>query len=101
MGSLSLLQGIFPTQRLNPGLPHCGRILYQLSYEGSPIPPERASSLFKAALLGCEHAGPRRGTAPSGQGHAQEADSAAGPNRGHQTAGRAGAQQEAHSRPAA
>ena len=23
VGSLSLLQGIFPTQRLNPGLPHC------------------------------------------------------------------------------
>ena len=30
--SLSLLQGIFPTQGLNPGLPHCGRILYQLSH---------------------------------------------------------------------
>ena len=35
-GSLSLLQGIFPTQRLNPGLPHCRRILYQLSHKGSP-----------------------------------------------------------------
>ena len=34
--SLSLLQGIFPTQGLNPGLLHCRRILYQLSYEGSP-----------------------------------------------------------------
>ena len=32
VGSLSLLQGIFPTQGLNPGLPHCGRILYQLSF---------------------------------------------------------------------
>ena len=30
--SLSLLQGIFPTQGSNPGLPHCGRILYQLSH---------------------------------------------------------------------
>ena len=30
--SLSLLQGIFPTQRLNPGLLHCRRILYQLSH---------------------------------------------------------------------
>ena len=28
---LALLQGIFPTQRLNPGLPHCRRILYHLS----------------------------------------------------------------------
>ena len=33
---LYLLQGIFPTQGLNPGLPHCRRILYQLSYKGSP-----------------------------------------------------------------
>ena len=36
MGSLSLLQGIFPTQGSNPGLPHCGQILYQLSHQGSP-----------------------------------------------------------------
>ena len=36
VGSLSLFQGIFPTQGLNPGLPHCRRILYQLSYQGSP-----------------------------------------------------------------
>ena len=35
-GSLSLLQGIFPTQRLNPGLPHCRQILYQLNHKGSP-----------------------------------------------------------------
>ena len=32
-----LLQGIFPTQDSNPGLPHCRKILYQLSYEGSPM----------------------------------------------------------------
>ena len=32
----SLLQGIFPTQESNKGLLHCMRILYQLSYEGSP-----------------------------------------------------------------
>ena len=36
VGSLSLLQRIFPTQELNQGLLHCRRILYQLSYEGSP-----------------------------------------------------------------
>ena len=36
VGSLSLLQGIFPTQRLNPGLPHCKRIVYQLSQKESP-----------------------------------------------------------------
>ena len=34
--SHSLLQGIFPTLGLNPGLPHCRRILYQLSHQGSP-----------------------------------------------------------------
>ena len=37
VGSLSLLQGIFPTQGSNPGLPHCRRILYQLSHKGSPF----------------------------------------------------------------
>ena len=36
VGSLSLLQQIFLTQELNWGLLHCRRILYQLSYEGSP-----------------------------------------------------------------
>ena len=36
VGSLSLLQGIFPTQGSNPGLPHCRWILYQLSHKGSP-----------------------------------------------------------------
>ena len=36
VGSLSPLQGIFPTQRSYPGLPHCRQILYQLSHKGSP-----------------------------------------------------------------
>ena len=36
VGSLYLLQGIFPAQGSNPGLPHCGQILYQLSHKGSP-----------------------------------------------------------------
>ena len=36
VGSLSLLQGIFPTQESNQGLLHCRRVLYQLSYQGSP-----------------------------------------------------------------
>ena len=36
VGSLSLLQGIFPTWGSNPDLPHCRRILYQLSHKGSP-----------------------------------------------------------------
>ena len=51
VGSLSLLQGIFPTQGLNPGLLHCRQILYQLSHQGSKkilewvaIPSSRGSS---------------------------------------------------------
>ena len=36
VGSLSLLQGIFPIQESNWGLLHCRQILYQLSYQGSP-----------------------------------------------------------------
>ena len=36
MGSLFLLQQIFPTQGSNSGLLHWGRILYQLSDKGSP-----------------------------------------------------------------
>ena len=35
VGSLSLLQGIFPTQGYNPGLLLCRWILYQLSHKGS------------------------------------------------------------------
>ena len=31
----ALLQGIFPTQGLNPRLPHCRQILYYLSHQGS------------------------------------------------------------------
>ena len=30
-----LLQGIFPTQESNPGLPHCRQMLYSLSHQGS------------------------------------------------------------------
>ena len=31
-----LLQGIFPNQGLNPGLPHCRQTLYCLNHQGSP-----------------------------------------------------------------
>ena len=37
VGSLSLLQGIFPPQESNQGLWHCRQILYQLSYQGNPM----------------------------------------------------------------
>ena len=47
VGRFSLLQGIFPTQQSNPGLPHCRWILYQLSHKGSPRIPERGLSLLQ------------------------------------------------------
>ena len=36
VGCHALLQGIFPTQGSNPGLPHCRWILYFLSHQGGP-----------------------------------------------------------------
>ena len=36
VGSHSLLQGIFPTQGSNPGIPQCRQVFYQLSHQGSP-----------------------------------------------------------------
>ena len=52
VGCHALLQGIFPTQGLNPGLLHCRWILYHLSHQGSPrtlewvaYPFSRGSSL--------------------------------------------------------
>ena len=36
VGCHFLLQGIFPAQGWNPGLPHCRQILYHLSHQGSP-----------------------------------------------------------------
>ena len=41
VGSLSLL---FPTQGLNPGLPHCRQILYQLSHKVGPNNDTREST---------------------------------------------------------
>ena len=46
VGILSLLQKIFPTQGSSPGLPHCRRILYQLSHKGSPRMLEWVAYLF-------------------------------------------------------
>ena len=52
-GHYSLLQGIFPTQRLNLGLLHCRQILYHLSHQGSP---SQEAAAFKKGV------GPRIGT---------------------------------------
>ena len=45
----SLLQGIFLTQGLNPGLPHCRLILYHLSHQGSSLLME-LPKFFKSSL---------------------------------------------------
>ena len=48
VGSLSLLQEIFPTRESNPGLPHCRLILYQLSHKGSTRILERVTYPFSS-----------------------------------------------------
>ena len=53
VGSLSLLQQVFPTQESNQGLLHCRQILYQLSYQGSSIgkPHREAWKLLKRSKI--------------------------------------------------
>ena len=48
-------RGIFPSQGSNPGLPHCRRILYQLSHQESPWKPRvtsKAAVWLKTFLAG-------------------------------------------------
>ena len=52
LGSCSLLQGIFATKGLNPDFPHCRRIFYHLSHQGSPKILEWVAYLFSKELLG-------------------------------------------------
>ena len=49
MGYHALLQGIFPTQRSNSGLPHCRWILYHLSHQGSPN--DQPSNIIKLGWM--------------------------------------------------
>ena len=49
--SVSLLQGIFLTQGLNPCLLHCRQILYQLSHQGSPVLRRPDSTYFSLCKL--------------------------------------------------
>ena len=52
VGSLSLLQQIFPTQELNQGILYFKWILYQLSYQGSPDGKgECTKSIAESAVL--------------------------------------------------
>ena len=51
VGGHSILQGIFPTQGLNPGPPHCRWILYQLSHREALKPIEVSYHSFKSIVL--------------------------------------------------
>ena len=51
VGCHALLQGIFPTQGSNPGLPCCRQILYHLSHQGSPRILEWVAYLFSRGSL--------------------------------------------------
>ena len=57
VGCHVLLQGIFPTQGSNPGLPHCRWILYCLSHQGSPCCPEEEPEAQRATRGQCYKAG--------------------------------------------
>ena len=62
VGCHVLLQGIFPTQGLNPGLPYCRWILYHLSHQGSPCIHCRSSNDLAAG----KHRGAREKTGSRG-----------------------------------
>ena len=51
VGCHALLQGIFPTQRSNPGLPPCRWSLYCLSHQGSPRILEYSLSFLRGIFL--------------------------------------------------
>ena len=55
VGSLSILQGIFPTQGLNPGLLHCRQIVYQLNQKGSPRKLEWVAYPFYSGSSRCRN----------------------------------------------
>jgi hypothetical protein len=49
---VAILQGIFPTQGSNSGLPHCRRILYQLSHQGIPVRMSTVQNVLKSWARG-------------------------------------------------
>ena len=65
-----LLQGSFPTQGLNPGLPHCRQILDPLSHQGSPQAHVTQFNKYMNKLREHPHnspAGTRKGTLPESE----------------------------------
>ena len=86
VGCCALLQGIFPTQGSNPGLPHCRWLLYHLHHQGSPRiqewvahPCSRGSSHpgIKPALPHCRRSLHQLSYRGSQRGH-----TCSGPRRG-------------------
>ena len=67
VGCHSLLQGIFPTQRLNPGLPLCRQMLYHLSHREATVAlmvknlPANAGDARNAGLIPASGRSPRVG----------------------------------------
>ena len=55
VGSLSLLQRIFLTQKSNPGLLHCRQILYQLSHHLDQEAKDWVKLVILASILGLFH----------------------------------------------
>ena len=56
MGCQALLQGIFPTQGCNPGLPYCRQILYHLRHQGSPRILEWVAYPFSRGIFSTQEA---------------------------------------------
>ena len=55
--AMAPLQGVFPTQGLNPGLPHCRQIIYPLSPQGNPKKAQYSVSSVQS-LSRVQHATP-------------------------------------------
>ena len=51
VGCHALLQGIFPTQRSSPDLPHCRQILYRISHQGSCDSMDQILSPTRSSVL--------------------------------------------------
>ena len=51
VGCHLLFQDIFPTQGLNPGLPHSRQMLYHLSHRGSCLPRAKKLNIWYLAQL--------------------------------------------------
>ena len=61
VGSLSLLQGIFPTQGSNPGLPHCRQIILPTEPQFSSVQSLSCVQLFATPWAAAYQATPSMG----------------------------------------